>query len=177
MAVTSREIPPKDQPAAPGPQRRARRIGWLSGAAAEGAFVLLLRLAGVALVLISVVGSFYGLQGKPAAGPLAVLPQVVAGWPWLLAALAAQAVLSVGQWGSRHRAQGERYTTDTGKRKRRGGDPRFWLVYLLLLAGSAALNWIAYGGHLVTWGVPWALAVLAVVGGDALAELVIVADD
>lgn len=177
MAVRSREIPPAEEPAQVGPQRRPRRVGWLSGAAAESGLVWLLRLSGGALVGISVVGSFYGLQGKPAAGPLDVLPQMATSWPILLGAAFAQLVLSVGQWGARQRAQGERYVNDKGKKKRRGGDPRFWLVYLVLLGGSAGLNWIAYGNHLIAWGVPWALAALAVVGGDAAAELVIVAED
>jgi hypothetical protein len=62
-------------------------------------------------------------------------------------------------------------------RGRDDGDPRFWLAYLALLALSAALNWIAYGGHMVDGGVPLALAVLTIVAGDAAAELVVVLDD
>ena len=60
----------------------------------------------------------------------------------------------------------------SGQRAR--ADRRFWLAYLVLLALSAGLNWLAYGPHLVAWGIPWLLAALAVIGGDALAELVIV---
>ena len=174
MAVSSRDIAPKE--VKPAERRRAQGIGFLSGAAAERGFVVLMRAAGVALVGVSVVGTFYALQGKPAAGPLRVGPDMVAGWPWLLAAIAAQSFLSVGQWGARQRAQGLRSTDERGKRRRRGGDPRFWLAYLGLLAASAGLNWIAYGDHLIAWDVPWALAALTVVGGDAAAELVIVFD-
>lgn len=148
MAVTSRDIKPK-----------SRRIGMLSGERAESTFVGLIRVAGWLLVAISVIGSFYGLQGKQAAAPLRVMSDLAAGWPWLLSALGAQAFLSIGQWGSRQRARIDR---------------RFWLAYLVLLALSAGLNWLAYGPHLIDWGVPWLLAALAVVGGDALAELVIV---
>jgi hypothetical protein len=161
----------------PEPRRRQkRRIGFLPGGSTEAAFIWLLRLAGVALIAVSIVGSFYGLQGKEAEGPLKVVPAMAAGWPWLLGAVAVQAFLSVGQWGSRQRAQGGVEMTD-GKRHRVGGDPRFWIVYLALLSMSAALNWIAYGPHLLQWGIHWALAALAVIVGDALAELVIVVDE
>jgi hypothetical protein len=177
MAVKSQTYYTDDDGGAPGPRRRPkRRIGFLSGGSTETAFIWLLRLAGVVLIAVSIVGTFYGLQGKEAEGLLRVIPAMVKGWPWLLAALAAQAFLSVGQWGSRQRAQGQMETKD-GKRRRVGGDPRFWLVYLALLVFSAALNWIAYGPHLLEWGIHWALAALAVIIGDALAELVIVADD
>lgn len=157
--------------------RRSERIGFLSGRRAEGCFVWLLRLAGLLLIVVSVVGSFYGLQGASAEGPLKVIPAMIAGWPWLLGAVAVQAFLSIGQWGSRQRAQGSLASSSEGRRRRVGGDPRFWVVYLALLVLSAALNWIAYGVHLIQWGIPWALALLAVVAGDALAELVIVVDE
>jgi hypothetical protein len=155
---------------------KRRRIGFISGGGAETVFVWLLRLAGVALIAVSIVGSFYGLQGKEAEGPLQAIPAMAAGWPWLLGALLAQLFLSVGQWGSRKRAMGDPATVE-GKRRHTGGDPRFWFVYLALLAFSAALNWIAYGGHLLDWGVPLALAALAVIAGDALAEFVLVLDE
>lgn len=176
MSVKSRTYHPQDDDP-PGPRRRQkRRIGFVSGGGAEHAFVWLLRLAGVALILVSVVGSFYGLQGREAEAPLKALPAMAKGWPWLLGALAVQAFLSVGQWGSRQRAQGTLETKD-GQRHRVGGDPRFWIVYLALLIMSAALNWIAYGPHLLQWGIHWALAALAVIVGDAMAELVIVVDE
>ena len=152
MAVTVREIKPNEP-------RRKRRIGMISGEGAESAFVALLRVSGWLLVLVSVIGSFYGLQGKQASEPATMISDLVTGYGWLLAALGAQAVLSIGQWGSRARAKHDR---------------RFWLVYLALLALSASLNWLAYGPHLVAWGIPWFLAAAAVVGGDAIAELVIV---
>lgn len=174
MSVHSRDIPPREVPSQ---RRAARQIGFLSGRGAEGCFILLLRVAGVVLIVVSIVGTFYGLQGKEAEGPMKIIPAMVTGWPWLIAAGAIQALLSVGQWGSRKRAQGDLVTLQSGHRKRQGGIPGFWLVYLALLAISAALNWVAYGDHLVTWGVPLLLAVLAVVAGDALAELVIVVDD
>lgn len=172
--VRSREVGSEQQP-----ERRPRqqqRIGFFSGRSAEGCFVWLLRLAGLLLIVVSVVGSFYGLQGKAASPPLKVIPDMVAAWPALIGALAAQGFLSIGQWGARQRALGE-LVMHEGKRRRKGGDPRFWLVYLGLLALSAALNWIAYGPPLLQWGVPVALAVLAVVAGDAIAELVIVVDE
>lgn len=174
MSVKSRELPSgQGQTAAP---RQGQRIGFLSGRAAEGCFVWLLRFAGLLLIAVSIVGTFYGLQGKPAAGPLRVIPDMVTAWPALVGAVAAQGFLSVGQWGARQRARGQVVEDREGRRRRRG-DWRFWAVYMGLLALSAALNWIAYGPHLVQWGIPWALAALAVVGGDAAAELVIVVDD
>jgi hypothetical protein len=173
MSVRSRNLEPADEH---NRRRQHQQIGFLSGRRAEGCFVWLLRLAGLLLIAVSVVGSFYGLQGKPAAGPLQVIPDMVKAWPALIGALAAQGFLSVGQWGARQRAQGSIVVTERGRR-RQGGDWRFWIVYLALLALSAALNWIAYGGNLVTWGILLVLAVLAVVGGDALAELVIVVDE
>lgn len=154
------------------PPRKKRRIGFIKGGGTETAFVWLLRGAGVALILVSVVGTFYGLQGAEAEAPPRIIPAMLAGWPWLLGAVAVQLFLSIGQWGSRQRAQGHRH-----EGRRAGGDPRFWVVYLALLALSAALNWIAYGQHLVEWGIHWALALAAVIAGDALAELVIVVDE
>ena len=151
MAVKSREITAHHE-----------QIGFLSGPAVEAGFVWLLRLAGVLLIVVSIVGSFYGLQGKAASAPARLLADLGAAWPMLLGALAAQLFLSVGQWGARQRARRDR---------------RFWFVYLGLLAVSAGLNWIAFGPHLVDWGVPWLMAALAVIGGDAAAELVIVVNE
>lgn len=144
------------------PARRGRRVGFVPGPSAEGAFVGMLRAAGVALIFVSVVGTFYGVQGRAASPPLQVPADMLAAWPALVGALAAQGFLSIGQWGSRQRARHDR---------------RFWFLYLGLLALSAALNWVAYGPHLVALGVPLLIAGVAVIAGDALAELVIVADD
>ncbi len=64
MATTSREIPSTT---------KARRIGVLSGDRAEVGLIWMLRAAGVGLVGVSVVGSFYGLRGLACSPPVTIL--------------------------------------------------------------------------------------------------------
>lgn len=136
------------------------KIGIISGQHAEVGFIWLLRLSGVGLVAVSVVGSFYGLRGMTASAPLAILVDLWSRPWWLGAALVVQTVLSLAQWGSRNRAK---------------SDNRWWSAFAVALLISAGLNWVAYGPYLIAWGWPVILAGIAVVAGDAIAELLLVA--
>ena len=91
MTVTSRDIPERGT--------RARRIGMLDGAAAELGMVWALRGIGLALVVISIVGTFYGMRGQPASPPAAMLDEMLASLGWLVAAAVVQLLLSLAQWG------------------------------------------------------------------------------
>lgn len=139
---------------------KGRKIGVVSGEHAEVGFIWLLRISGVGLVLVSIVGSFYGLRGKAVSPPLAIVGDLVR-FPWaLVSALAVQAVLSLAQWGARHRAK---------------SDTRWWGAFAVALLISAGLNWVAYGTLMLAWGWPVLLAGIAVIAGDAIAELLLVA--
>lgn len=149
MAVTSREIPPATE----------RRIGMLEGDRAEVGLIWMLRVSGVGLVLVSIVGSFYGLRGLACSPPWVIPVELWARPGWVGAALGVQAVLSLAQWGARHRA---------------ARDARWWGLFAAALLVSAGLNWVAFAPHLLAWGWPWVPVALAVIGGDALAEILVI---
>jgi hypothetical protein len=143
MAVTPRKI----------------EIGFIDPAITQAALILLLRTTGVVLILLSVVGSFYGLQGQAAAAPSAIIGDMVAAPFWLVLAIATQLALSIAQWGSRAMARDDR---------------RWWLLFAASLAVSSILNWIGYSPHLLAWGWPLVPVAIAVIIGDALAEILVV---
>jgi len=78
---------------------------------------------------------------------------------WLVAAFAAQAILSLAQWGARHRA---------------ARDARWWGLFAAALLISAGMNWVAFAPWLLAWGWPIIPVALAVIGGDALAEILVI---
>lgn len=162
------------------------RVGFVSGRGAEAAFVWMMRIAGVLLLILGIVGNFYGLRNKDVEALPAVIVSLVREWPWLLAALGAQVVLSIIQWGCRQRALGHFATNEKGqylvdrrdKRVRVGGIPGYWLFYAGSLVASAALSWAAYDKLLVVeWGWPWLLALFVVASADAAAEIAVVVSD
>jgi hypothetical protein len=77
----------------------------------------------------------------------------------LLLALCIQFALSLAQWGSRAMAYNDR---------------RWWLLFAAALLISAVLNWISYAPHLLAWGWPLVPVAIAVIIGDALAEVLVV---
>jgi len=141
------------------PSTKTRRIGVLSGDRAEVGLIWMLRAAGVGLVGVSVVGSFYGLRGLACSPPLTILFDMLARPWWLVAAFAAQAILSLAQWGARHRA---------------ARDARWWGLFAAALLISAGMNWVAFAPWLLAWGWPIIPVALAVIGGDALAEILVI---
>jgi hypothetical protein len=136
-------------------------IGVLSGAAIERAFVGLLYAMTALLALLSLFGTFYGMLGVP--GPLAapwLMPADAAAAPeWFGGAFVVQLVSTLAQWGARQMA---RHT------------PRWWLLYLAALGLSVYYNLVAYHAPAVALGVPWLLAAILIIAGDAVPELVVV---
>jgi hypothetical protein len=151
------------RPAAPAARKAAApHPGMIGEDAALHGFILVMRLLAWALVLWSVLGTFYGARALPAPilDPLHVLRDARAAAGTLLLAALGQGLLSLIQWGSR--VAGRRI------------HPAWWLAYLASLGLSAWWNWAAYGAPLVEAHVPWALALGLVVAGDVLPEWVIV---
>lgn len=172
MPVHERPYTPPPPPAARPPEaagpdqpRRRRRgptyRGMIPASAPGHILLILIPLVAVALIVLSVLGTFYGIQGDPAplARPGLLLRDLWTGWPLLLAALGVQFGLGMAQWGGRSLAE---------------DDPRWWVLYALSLATSAWLNWVAYGPPLMDMGMPWLLAAAMVVVGDILPEVALV---
>jgi hypothetical protein len=144
-----------------GQARRPRRpnIGVIPGAAVERAFIGLMYTGVVLLVVLSILGTFYGLQGR--AAPL--------GTPWLMAvdaweapgilgrAFLVQAVLTIAQWGAHELA---------------GRDRLWWLAWLAALAPSVYYNVQAYFDPAIALGAPWLIALILIAAGDIVPELV-----
>lgn len=145
-------------------KNKTPQIGFVSGSAIERVFIAGLYVALALLALLSVFGTFYGMRGAPA--PLAepwlmvvaaAAAPVAAGWSALL-----QMALSLTQWGARQRAR---------------RNPRWWLLYLAVLTPSVYYNFVAYFDPAVALGVPWLIALLLIVSGDVIPELVAVRQD
>lgn len=141
-------------------RRRTPRIGFLRPGHIERWFVALLYLALLALVVLSVIGTFYGWRGQVA--PLATPWQIVAdiqssgGNIWI--ALAIQLVLTLSQYGARQFARQDR---------------RWWLLYLATLTISVYYNFQAYWtplNELMTWYIAGVL----IIAGDVLPEFLAV---
>lgn len=139
---------------------RQHRVGFLRPAHIERAFVFLLYLVLLALVLLSVLGTFYGQLGRPA--PITVPAQIwqdMSGASEALAvALGVQFVLTTVQYGARQFAHRDR---------------RWWILYLVALGISVYYNFQAYWTP-VTAIVPWYAAILLIVAGDVLPEFLAV---
>lgn len=170
-----RADPPADQvarpEAAPPRQRATRRTssgprwrGCIPGGAMAMVVVALIPVLAVALMVLSVLGTFFGARGLPV--PLmnpAALWAALAASPGILAlAFGGQVGLSVAQYGGRQLARDDR---------------RWWLLYVGSLALSAWWNWRGYGPPLAAQGVPWALSLLLVVALDAVPELALIRED
>lgn len=147
----------------PQAKTRAPQLGMVRGATIERAFIGLLYTLALALALLSLFGTFYGLQGRdaPLAQPWTMVIDGVAAPSWLAGAFALQVVLTLAQWGARQLAK-------------RGA--RWWLLYLAALGLSVYYNVVAYYDPALALGVPWLVALLLIVGGDAAPEFTVVRD-
>lgn len=140
------------------PGKARPRIGFLKPGHVEDAFIALLYTALAVLVLLSVVGTFYGWRGEhaPLSAPLQFLTDVQNGG--IVAALIIQIVLTVLQWGARQLARHDR---------------RWWMLYLAALIISVYYNVQAYWtplNELTTWYT----AALLIIAGDVLPEFLAV---
>jgi hypothetical protein len=156
--VTSRPLGQEEK-------RRAPRIGFIRPGSVERAFVALLYTALLLLVLLSVLGTFYGLLGRNApinAPLLAALPAMtgaVAAAPnTFLLAVIIQIVLTTIQYGARQMSKSDR---------------RWWILYLVSLGISVYYNYQAYWTPLNTM-TPAYLAALLIIAGDVLPEFIAV---
>lgn len=144
--------------------KRSKRPGMIKGAFIERLLIALIHELAWLLIILSVLGTFYGARGQDA--PLLTPGQIIRDiWaqPIILGvALIGQGLLSVVQWGSRVMAVStNRY---------------WWLAYFGALALSVWWNWQAYGDPMLILGVPWLIAIGFVIGGDMLPELALVTD-
>lgn len=152
--VTSRPLGQTEE------RRRAPSIGFIRPGSVERAFIALLYLALLLLVLLSVVGTFYGRRGEdaPIATPLRILSDMRAAPAALGIAIAIQFVLTVIQYGARQLSRRDR---------------RWWILYLVALGFSVYYNYYAYWTPLTAL-VPMYLAGLFIVAGDVLPEFIAV---
>lgn len=146
---------------APRPVRRAvPSIGFLRPGHVERAFIALLYLALAVLVLLSVVGTFYGWRGEqaPIATPAQVVRDMFGDARRLGLALLLQLCLTLAQYGARQFARHDR---------------RWWLLYLAALSISVYYNAVAYWTPLNEL-TAWYVAAVLIVAGDVLPELLAV---
>ena len=139
-------------------KRSAPRIGFLNPAGIEGAFRILLYGTLLALVVLSVVGTYYGLaqQNAPLLSPRQIWTDIQANTDRLWVAIAIQVFLSLGQYGARQFAR---------------HDPRWWFLYLAALGISVYYNYQAYWvplNQITLWPIAGAVIVL----GDVLPEFI-----
>lgn len=146
-------------------EKKTRRVGFLRPGHVEHAFIALLYLALLVLVLLSVVGTFYGRRGEDAPIGAGVRTFVLQTWRDMTAApdalaiaIAIQGVLTLVQYGSRSMAK---------------YNQNWWLLYLAALGWSVYYNYYAYWVPLSAL-VPWYLAGLLIVAGDVLPEFIAV---
>lgn len=155
MAVTSTPLnKSEDKPRKPS----APRIGFLSPKGVEQAFRCLLYLTLLALVVLSVIGTYYGLSG--ASAPLLVPRQIIvdiqSNTDRLWVAIAIQVFLTLTQYGARQMARHDR---------------RWWFLYLVSLGVSVYYNYQAYWLPLNELTL-WPIAAAAIVAGDVLPEFI-----
>ena len=143
-----------EQPA----KRKPPKIGFLKPGSIERAFVLLLYLTLLALVVLSILGTFYGIGGNsaPLTRPRQMWADVVANTDRLWVAIAIQVFLSLGQYGSRQMASHDR---------------RWWLLYLAVLSISVYYNMQAYWVPLTALMSVYVAAPLIILG-DVLPEFI-----
>lgn len=136
------------------------RVGFLRPSHVERAFVWLLYLALLLLVVLSILGTFYGRKGvaAPITAPMRIWADATAE-PWLFGlAIAIQVTLMVVQYGARQKARDDR---------------RWWLLYLVALAWSVYYNYQAYWEPLTALA-PWYFAAPLIIAGDVLPEFLAV---
>jgi len=146
------------------PKRGARnRPGMINGASVERALVFIIHSAAWGLIVLSILGTFYGSRGltAPIMQPWQIVLAIVAGPGVFVGTVLLQVVLSAVQWGSRQMAR---------------RNPLWGLLYFASLALSAWWNWQAYGTSLIGMGAPWLLAIGVIIIGDMMPELALVVD-
>ena len=166
MTVIEKPMPDRKPPSAPSvapSKHKAPRIGFLRPGHLERAFIVLLYIAMAVLVVLSVIGTFYGLQAQsaPILSPATIYYAMRDNTNVLIAALVMQAVLSITQYGARAMARHDR---------------RWWLLYLAVLAISVYYNWQAYWTPLNEL-TAWYIALALIVFGDVLPEMFAVRHD
>lgn len=141
------------------PQQRSP-LGFLRPGQVERAFITLLYLTLLALVVLSVIGTFYGRAGAqaPIAHPLQMVSDLSANPAALGIAVAVQFVLTVVQYGARQMAT---------------RNPRWWILYLVALGISVYYNIQAYWTPLLAF-LPSYVAGVLIIAGDVLPEFIAV---
>jgi len=143
--------------------RPRRRPGMIDGALVERLLILLIHIAAWGLIVLSILGTFYGSRGlaAPILQPWQITLAIVA-QPWVfVGTVVLQVILSVVQWGARQMARRVLL---------------WWLLYFGALALSAWWNWQAYGAALLAMHTPWLLAIGVIIIGDMIPELALVVD-
>ena len=154
MTVQSEPIESQSQT-----RRRATpRIGFLNPRGVEHAFRILLYLTLLALVLLSIIGTFYGIgqNAAPLLVPRQIIADIRANTDRLWVALAIQLFLTLGQYGARQFARNDR---------------RWWALYLVALGVSVYYNVQAYWLPLNEL-MPGIAAGVLIVAGDVLPEFI-----
>lgn len=148
----------QSQPTTPAKRRPAPRIGFINPRGIERAFIILLYLTLLALIVLSVLGTFYGVGGNiaPLLAPRLIVADLVANTDRLFVALAIQLFLTLGQYGARQMSR---------------HDPRWWLLYLAALGISVYYNFQAYWVPL-TIVASQPVALTAIILGDVLPEFI-----
>ena len=138
--------------------RKVPRVGFLRPIYVERAFLALLYLTLLVLVLLSVIGTYYGLASNsaPLLRPAQILADIGANTDRLWVAIVIQAFLTLAQYGARQLAR---------------HDPRWWFLYLAALGISVYYNFQAYWVPLNDLTL-WPIAAVAIVAGDVLPEFI-----
>lgn len=156
--------PPQKAQAVTAPARSGKpRIGFLRASAIERAFILMIYGGVLALIALSIVGTFYGSHGRPApiSNPGAIWRTMwQSGTPGLIA-VGMQLALSLTQYGARQMSR---------------HDWRWWLLYLAALGISVYFNWQAYYTPLLAYMLP-GYAVALILAFDILPEFVSIRHD
>lgn len=122
-------------PSKPAPLRPARErieVGMVNPGAIEVWFVRVLQFVLIILVVLSFIGTFYGMRDQTAPLSLQIISDVIAHPEAAILALIVQGLLSITQYGSRIMSKSR-------------NDRRWWILYLFALALSLMYNMEAYG--------------------------------
>lgn len=141
-------------------------VGMLNPAAIEHAFIRTLQFVLGLLVVLSVIGTFYGMRGQVAPLSMQIVTDILAMPERFAWAFIVQAFLSIIQYGSRLMSRHNR---------------RWWILYTLALSLSVMYNIEAYSptlqGYLpdqLSQTTRQIVAFLFILGGDVVPELLAV---
>lgn len=139
------------------------RIGFVRGTTIERLFILSIYAGVFLLIVLSVIGTFYGAQSSsaPITDPGAIWAAMRDSGYGIWAAVAGQAALSLAQYGARQLAR---------------HDARWWLLYLAALGISVYFNVQAYAAPLQAWMLP-GYAYGLILAFDILPEFVSIRHD